>query len=298
MWLTPWVLLFWPGDEASSAIEVPSIVLRAIDHVEVAASEYGKLSEAPARPGDRVERGTLLARIEDAEAQSERNKADLQLRIARQKAGNAVDLKFAQKSHEVDKAELRRGQESLQRFPGSISASEMDRLRLSMERSELAVEQARHDRELAGHEAGVLEEELRIAESRLERRRIVSPIDGVVVEVKRQAGEWVQPGQTVARVLGLDRLQAEGFVTVRQTALLRVGAPATLTVVLPDERTAQFKGQVTFLSPEVDPVTNEVRVHVEVENTRHELKPGFRGRLIIGATDRPEAREAQGRRGV
>ena len=41
-------------------------------------------------------------------------------------------------------------------------------------------------------------------------------IAGVVVEIKRRKGEWVEPGETVIRILRIDSLRAEGFVDASQ----------------------------------------------------------------------------------
>ena len=48
--------------------------------------------------------------------------------------------------------------------------------------------------DVAGLQAQVSEAELKAAEANLERRRLIAPLDAVVVELSRHEGEWVQAG--------------------------------------------------------------------------------------------------------
>lgn len=265
----------------AGSIEIDGALVRTIHNVSIPAQEHGILVDVAAVEGQSVKRGEVLARIEDREALLEQQRARLVADIARKKAGNEIDLQYARKSLEVEKAELRRALESLQKYPQSISESEIDHLQLSVERSALAVQQAEHELELARFEAKVREHEYEIAAQQAQRRRIVSPVDGVVVEVHRQAGEWVVPGEPVVRVLGMDRLRVEAFLSVPQIRGSLSGAKAALIVDLPNRPAARFSGAVTFVSPEIDPVNGQRRVWVEIENARHELQPGLRGTLQI-----------------
>ena len=79
----------------------------------------------------------------------------------------------------------------------------------------------------------------------------MSPIDassrrlaGMVVQIKRQRGEWVQPGDVVVRVVRLDRLRAEAFINAHEIGGDLVGRPVTLTVDLPGAAQSQFHGKV------------------------------------------------------
>lgn len=276
-----WIVVVGLGAAPDGVVEIPSAVLRSVDQVEVPAREFGPLASVDVRPGDKVEADQLLVQIVDAEPLLELARARLKAQVAAEKAKDDVDLRFARKSHEVELAELRRVQEGLQRLPGSISAAELDQLTLAVDRAELAVEQSELTLRLAKMEADVLQQEVLIAERQVERRRIVSPISGVVMEIKRHKGEWVEPGQTVVRVLGLEQLQAEGFVDARHADRVRADDPATLSVKRPDGTTRDYRGRITFVAQEVDPVNKQVLVWAEIDNSSNELRSGISGRLAI-----------------
>lgn len=264
-------------------VEVPAAVLRPVERVDVPAREFGTIAEITVRPGDEVQAGQLLLQIDDAEARLELGRAQLKQQVAAEKATDDVDLRFAQKSREVEEAELRRVEKGEERLPGSISEAEMDQLKLNVERAALAVEQAALTMRLSKLEAEVLQQEVQIAEQHLERRRVASPISGIVMEVKRHTGEWVEPGETVVRVVGLDVLRAEGFVDVKLSQKLKVHAPARFTVSTADGRTREYPGEVALVGQEVDPVNGQILVWVELDNAAHELKSGMSGRLTITA---------------
>lgn len=269
-----------PGQPAAP-LEIPSALVKVIEQVDVPAKEAGVLAAVKVREGQMVEKGELLAQIVDTEACIARDRAKIELEIAKKKAKNDVNIRFAKKSAEVAKAELRRSMESYKIYPKSISDSEMDRLRLVVQRAELEVEQAEYEFEIAELAWRVKENEYQAAEEKVQRRKINAPLRGVVVDVHRRGGEWMELGETVLRVLRIDRLRAEGFLRAEDVRGDLVGAPVRLRVDLPNKGGAEFPGKIVFLSPEIDPVNAQIRVWAEVDNRRLKLRPGMRAKIIV-----------------
>ena len=183
-----------------------------IEQVEVSAREAGPLVGVEVKEGDLVTEGTLLARLDDTEATLARNKAQLELDIAKKQATSDVKTRYAKKSLDVATAEEQRGarvgrqiqQECLPIRTRPASADERAR-------SALELEQAKEDQQIAALTAKLKENEVATATYIIERRRVASPLSGIVVQVKRHMGEWVQPGESIIRILRIDRLRAEGF---------------------------------------------------------------------------------------
>ena len=130
-----------PGPSATQ-IEIPSALVKLVEQVDVPAREAGVLAAVDVREGQMVEEGDRLGQIEDTEARIAEERARIDLQIARENAENDVNIRFATKSVEVARAELRRSAESLEKYPKSVSESEMDRLRLIVEKSVLEVTSA------------------------------------------------------------------------------------------------------------------------------------------------------------
>lgn len=278
-------LLVWVGGAAAQApkgrIEVPAMLLRLVEQVDVPARESGVLAAVHVGEGQMVEQDATIAEIDDAEARIAVERATLEYEIARANAENTVNVRFAKKSVEVAEAELQRSLETNQRYPKSVSQTELDRLRLLVEKGRLEIEQAEHESRIAALTRQVKENEQRAAQQKLSQHKIVAPLSGLVVQVYRHRGEWVKPGEVVVRILRLDRLRAEGFV---KTDLLREdlqGRPVRLVVNLFDGPDMELPGKIVFVDPEIDPVNNQVRIWAEVENRQLRLRPGMRATMVI-----------------
>jgi hypothetical protein len=102
----------------------------------------------------------------------------------------------------------------------------------------------------------------------------------VVVQVRRRRGEWVEPGETVIRVLRIDRLRAEGFVRSRDIIGDLAGRPATLHIALPDRPKAEFAGTVVFVAPRSIPSTTRSSSGPS-STTDLLLPPGLKGSITI-----------------
>jgi macrolide-specific efflux system membrane fusion protein len=262
-------------------VVLESVVVTLIEQVEVPAQEAGLLAKVVVREGQKVNPGDLLAQIDDTEARLKLKRAEIELETARKQAENRIQVRFAEKAREVAAAELQRATDSMERYPKSISATEIDRLRLAAQKAALAVEQASFDFEVAQFAAKLRAAELESATYDVQRRQIAAPLLGVVVEVTRRQGEWVENNKTVFRILRLDRLRAEGFLHVRDAGEDLVGRSVVLRTTLPGGTPAEFAGKLTFVSPEVSPVNGQMRVWAEIENPDLKLRPGLRGSLTI-----------------
>ena len=168
--------------EESESILIRDLVIVSIDQVSVPALETGVLSSVMVKEGDTVQRGKLLAQLDDEHARiaeaialneltiaSDRANdhltielADKNLQhlrqlakqhtltreIARRKAENDVRILAARKAEAVAKNELARASDARKAYMDSVSRSEIDGLRLAYERANLETEQAEFDREV------------------------------------------------------------------------------------------------------------------------------------------------------
>jgi len=266
---------------AAARISVDSVFLTLLEEVEVPAREAGIIEELLLREGQAVKEGQLLARIDDTRSRLACEQARIELERARKLAANDFKVQLAGKTQQVAGLELQRALDSYQRVAKSVSKTELDRLRLAAEGAELEIEQASFEYENAQLTLHAKENELLIARHDLERRQITAPISGLVVEVKRSRGEWVQPGQTVLRVVRIDRLRAEGLLPASDLTGDLIGRRVELTVSVGRDRSEQFDGVVTFVSPEVNPVNGQVRIWADIDNRASLLRPGLRARMII-----------------
>ena len=124
------------------------------------------------------------------------------------------------------------------------------------------------------------ENELKLAKLRHSRHQMTAPFAGVIAECVRTRGEWVEPGDTVLRLLRTDRLRAEGFLDARYATRL-IGRPVEVKVLGADGKFTSHSGVVVDVGSEVDPVNGQVMVGAEIENPDRELLPGRRAEMTI-----------------
>lgn len=270
------------ADKSSkSAIDVQSVVLRLLEEAEVPAQEAGVITDVAVREGQRVKQGELLTQIDDQVAKLAAEATRAKYDIAKAKATNDVRLRFAKKSTEVSQAELQRSTESIERFAKSVSQSQLDVEKLTVQKNQLEGEQATHEQQIATLEMRQQECELNAARTQIARRRVVAPFDGVIVQIYARKGEWAEPGQKALRIVSVDRLKAEGFIRAEDATEHVVGRPIRL-VIDPGGEQYTFAGKIVFVSPEVDPITGQVRIWAEIDNRDGRLRPGQPARMVVG----------------
>jgi multidrug efflux pump subunit AcrA (membrane-fusion protein) len=277
-----------PSSPAVEMIEVPSMLIRIDEQVEVPAREAGVLAAVNVHEGQMIEKGASIAQIEDDEARIAAERAKIEMDIAKSNAENDVGVRFAKKSREVVEAELRRAKEALDRYAKSISASEMDHLRLLVDKSKVEIEQAEHEFRVADFTQRIKATDYQAAQQAVNRRKITAPLGGEVVQVPRHRGEWVKPGDSVVRIVRLDNLRAEGFLSSRYLSPNLDGHKVKLIVDLPGEPAAEFSGKIVFVDPEIDPVNAQIHIRVEVDNQGLKLRPGMRAKMQLEVPRRVE----------
>ena len=280
------VFLAWQGSSADvwgderPVLRVESVVLRPLREAEVPAQQTGLLEKIVVEEGQRVETGQLLASLDARQAELTVARAKLEHAQAKAKAKNDVSLLYADKALEVARAELRRSRESIDKFAKSISQSQLDVEQLTVEKLTLERKQAEHELELERFGVQLKQAEIDTAQLQLKQHQLVAPFTGRVVLIRGRRGEWVEVGDRVLRLVAVDQLRAEGFLPGEQANSALIGKPVTLRVTS-GGKTVEVTGTLRFVSPELEPVSRQVRVWAEIPNLDGALRPGQRGALEI-----------------
>ena len=117
------------------------------------------------------------------------------------------------------------------------------------------------------------------ARTRLARRTITAPFDGVVAEKVTEAGEWVSPGTTVIELVATDILHVDLPVPQKYYPLLKPGTPVTLRFdTLPDR---EVSAERVALVPVSDPTARTFTLRVAPEGEDLPLTPGMSARALL-----------------
>ncbi len=256
-----------------------------INDVDVPAEEAGRLLAVNAKEGDHVAKDSLVAQINDQQARLSKVAAELEYAAAQTRAEDDVELQYSVKSFELAETELNNDVEINRRQPGTVPATEIRRKQLERTRAELQIGRSKLDLKVAQMTAEVQSAAVQAADDSIRRRRIVAPFSGQVVQVYRQPNEWVNIGEPVVRVVQMDRLYVDGFISGADYNVVDIAhRPVTVEIDLARGRKEQFKGQVVFVNPIVQ-AGNRYRVRAEVENRQEKdqwlLNPGSTATMVI-----------------
>lgn len=117
--------------------------------------------------------------------------------------------------------------------------------------------------------------EASLAELDMERCHITAPFDGQIERIVVQAGDRVQPGSEIARIVASRHIEIPIELAVSVRPRIAVGAHCSLAVEsMPGIR---WEGTVSRLSPGADPRSRTFSAYVMVDNNDHEvpLIPGY-----------------------
>jgi multidrug efflux pump subunit AcrA (membrane-fusion protein) len=269
------------SQENSGRIIVPDCRVQPVSvtgQAQVPAEEPGRITAILVKEGANVRAGDLLATIDDTQPQKQKLVAIAEHKAAKQKADSDIDVEHATAAADVAKFDLLRSKEAIDKTPGSVSEVDMEQKKFQWKRALLAIKQSRNEQIVNGFTADAKLAEAQAADDAIQRRKITSPIDGVVQQVKPSVGEWVKPGDGVFRILRLDQLRVDGYVKDAQLSPGQlIDHPVTVEIASAGGQTVTFSGKIVFVDPEVGLAGQ--RVYAEVENRKDSgghwlLRPG------------------------
>jgi macrolide-specific efflux system membrane fusion protein len=259
-------------------------LISLIEDIDLASQEDGLLTSIEAREGMHVQKDMQLAQVDDREAQARHSAAVSAHRRAKTEAENDVNIRFAEASAEAARADYDQGLEVNAKVPNSVVVSEMRRRKLAWDKAVLSIEQARMEQQKARHEMEAKAEEMQLAKLGIDRRKIVSPLGGLVVAVKKRPGAWITKGEPLLRLVRMDRLRVAGHVNAAHYGPYEVaGRAVTIRALLERGRSERFTGKITFVHPEQS--GGDYLVWAEVDNRLLDeqwvLRPGLHVDMAI-----------------
>lgn len=98
-----------------------------------------------------------------------------------------------------------------------------------------------------------------------------APIRGYVVERNAFPNQRITPDTILYTVVDLNRVWIMAELCENEAATIRLGQPAVITGSHLDG--SRFLARVTYIQPQLDPMTRTLKIRLEAENPRLELKP-------------------------
>lgn len=226
--------------------------------VDVSSAAEGVMSEILVDKNDVVTKGDVLARLEAKLESATADLRKLQSELESDVDSQELAFKFAERN--------------LTRVKGlyekkAASVAELDKAKTEYELAEQNLQQARDRRRQA-------DLEYRRALADLERRTIVSPISGIVVERYKEPGEHIY-FEPILQLAQLDPLRVEVFAPAELYSKIKEGM---LAVIRPELIIAKdtYTAEVVRVDKVIDGPSNTFGVLLSIPNPNLELPSGLK----------------------
>ncbi|MDE3188151.1 MAG: efflux RND transporter periplasmic adaptor subunit [Acidobacteriota bacterium] len=247
-----------PSDRSDPKSFTTTGPLVAEQQADIAAERDGRVVNIAVLIGDHVQRGQLLAQLDD---RALRSACDLhKARIASAHA-QVREWEAEEKSAEAD---LRRA--DVMRADKIISEENWEHVKYKLD--ETIAEVAHYRDEEAAAEA-----DLSTASLQLEQSRIVAPFTGVVGRSSVRPAQEVKAGDILFWITAEAPLRV--LFTVSETAMAAFSVGKTLELTTADYPGLRQSGRILRVSPVVDPASGSVQVIGAVVRPSPLLKPGM-----------------------
>jgi multidrug efflux pump subunit AcrA (membrane-fusion protein) len=266
--------------KATNQIIIDGAILKTVEVTSVAAQVPGLLSAVSVREGDRVKVSAPIAAIQSTTTELQLQRAKVAMDVAQKNFESTIDTDLAQKNFAVAENEFVQAIEANKRVQDVYPPMEVDRLRLVRDRAKLEIDRTVHAKDIAKLEMSKIQiEHLQLADL-LDKHQVRAPVSGMVVAVEKRVGEWVEAGTVVLRLVEIDRLRIEGFMHAEQADSKWLDCEAQVELLL-SGKPIRTTAKLVFISPEVNPINSQVRVHLDVDNRDGKLRPGLRPKVWI-----------------
>ncbi|NLG33448.1 MAG: HlyD family efflux transporter periplasmic adaptor subunit [Syntrophomonadaceae bacterium] len=262
--------------------------------VELCSKSNGTLGSVLVAEGDLVTAGQLVAEINrpDLLLQKERDLIAVEIAESRLR-----DLVAGARPQEIQEAEaafataqdnLKLANQELERCQalfqaGAISQASLDTIILNQKTREnqFAAAQARLSLLKSGNRPELIsaaQDELerakailKVTETMIEDLKILSPIDGTVINKNFEAGEYVQPGAPIATVADLQNLWVKVYIATDDLPNIRLNQKVDITV---SGSSKVFEGKVSHIASQGEFTPKTIQTKQERTNVVFAVKIG------------------------
>jgi multidrug efflux pump subunit AcrA (membrane-fusion protein) len=259
------------GEELSAQV-------MAVDDVPVPAQESGPVAKVLVKVGDTVTENQVLVEMDSAAAKLEVEAASAAFDAAMAKAEDPSEVEYANASLDLAIAELDAMMGIRQTKAGAVKESEIRKLKFAQTKATKGVEAAQTAQQIAKKSALVEKAKVSMAEQKLKRLQIPSPLNAVVSDVFAQKGAWINAGDPVAQVTRMDLLRVDFRLDAKKyNPSDLVDRKLVVTLELAGGEKVEFPGKIAVVSPIVQ--RSFYMAKCEIENRQEKgqwlLRPGL-----------------------
>ena len=122
-------------------------------------------------------------------------------------------------------------------------------------------------------------EKLGMSKTTQPRITFLSPASGIITEISAVEGQYLPEGGSLYRIENIDKLWIEVELYADETKYVKIGDKVTVRVSGFESEPVEAK--IIFLSPEFRANTQITVMRGEVENPKHQFKPGMQAQVLF-----------------
>lgn len=231
----------------------------------ISASVPGTIAKTIVKEGDFVDSGAAILELE-------KRQEELEVERRRILSESKAELNAAAAQMELLKIDL---EATRKLFETSKSVSKEQLLKKELEYKQAVAE---HDKLQLAEAREKIEYDMALEQ--LRKRILTAPQSGYVVELMRKAGEDCKAQEPLVRLVDTRQCYFVANVEARAAAALAPGQKIKLDLPAGRQRLT-VTGEVSFVSPVVDPASGLLKIKILFENPQGKIKPGVAGLMHL-----------------
>jgi len=217
----------------------------------ISSEAAGKLLAMQVKQGDKIEAGQPIALIDTTELILRKEQTLAQLSASETKRQNVTAQVNVLKEQ---KKNVQTTQQRISKMYADQAATQqqMDDVNGQLNVVDRQITSTNTQFQLIASEMEVIKKQLALLDEQLSKCRIISPINGTVLETYLETGELVTPGKPILKMADLSNLELKAYVSGEQLPKVKLGSQVKVLIDSGAETMQTFTGKVSWISSEAE----------------------------------------------
>ncbi|MGD9487998.1 MAG: HlyD family secretion protein [Calditrichaceae bacterium] len=216
------------------------------DVIRLSAKIAGEIDSLQIEEGDPVAKNQILALINKDKLLAQRRQQQAQL-VELTVNLQAVDAQARQVQAQLDLASQTLAKTELMLKEGAATEQKRDELATQVDVLTAQKDGLKSNRQIISSKIEQLRAAQDITELNIQDARIISPIDGIIINKYHYKGELITPGMAVVDLANISSMEATIYIPLEELNKVKLGQIVKLTI---DGVDKEFEGKVRWVSSE------------------------------------------------
>ncbi len=272
--------------------------------ISVYSELSGKLAEVRVKKGGKVEKGQIIAVLNQGDYNNTVIQAEAQLKsakanLAQAEAGRSSSIVQTENQWKQAKAAYDSAKINVDRMKSlyeeeAVSKQQLEQAENGLVQAEVSLNIAKESYENANRteNLAVIRAQLETAQAGLNNAKhnfdktyMKAPASGTIVQLGADVGELVSPQMPVATIIDIQTIIVNAMLSEDELKYAQAGEEIDTYLNVFDQKQ---KGTVTFVSPIADTQTKNYPIEVQLNNQEETIKPGMIVELSLQDTETAE----------